>query len=1362
MGVDGVFDTAVDEYVCYQAKFRTGRPSLAWTEIATFFGLADFAAQRLLFTNCDDVSEIAEQRRNVVFIRGSDLDRLTIEDFNAMRAWLAGAAVDIPTKSPKPHQEKAIDKIVHAFATKTRVTALMACGTGKTLVALWTAERLEARSVLVLVPSLALVRQVLHEWLHETNWSDVEYLCVCSDESVDRGNDELLVRPSDVDFKVTTQTSVVRQFLNRESTATKLVFCTYQSSGVVATAAEGLRPFDFGVFDEAHKTAGREGAKFGVALADERLEIARRLFMTATPRHYDVEVRDKSGDAKLVYSMDVPEVYGPVAHRLPFSEAAELDIITDYEVLVSFVTSEMVTNELLRRGVVLVEGEEIKAQQVANQIALQSAIKNYGATKIFTFHSRVASARSFTSSGPEGIHSHLPDFHCAHVNGAMPTAHRERLMREFAGAPRALLSNARCLTEGVDLPAVDMVAFLSPRRSLVDIVQAVGRAMRKSPGKKVGYVLVPLYVEQARNESIKDAVLRSNFDEVWRVLQRLKEHDDLLAQIIADMRIERGKTGGFDDSRFREKVHVLGPELALEDLRRFISSACVDAIGESWFECYGELISYKKAFGNCDVPKRMRERKKLANWVVQQRVSRNAGTLSQDKIALLDRLEFKWHPGGHRWRANYLALREYKERVENCRVPQKWKENPVLARWVQEQRRRRKANQLSDDRIQLLDELGFDWTGDVSSWEQRFEQLREYKERFGNTRVPVHWTENPKLGGWVTAQRYRKRSNRLNSRYEKRLTELGFDWELEGTITTASWERMLQALITFKAKNGHLDVRRETENESLAQWIARQRRRFREKRLTATQLERLTDVGFEFAGKTQSVGEAWDRMFAKLAKISGLNGSLKFHRNDNVPIVLKRWCTEQRKLRSAGQLSDQQIDRLNSIGFEWLSTRGKSMPKGSSRPDTTTRSWQQMFDALVEYFKIHGDYNVPQRWAANPELGRWVMSQRSAKRQDRISAEHERKLTAIGFNWRVHDASWDKMFEKIRLYLAKPSARSRKSSIPATLRSWAITQRLSYRRGTLDADRVAKLSNIGFEWDPHESRWQKLYAQLQEYESIHNHCRVPAEWKDNPQLAHWVAVQRRQKKLSRLPTERITKLELLGFDWNSGGSPRATRAPKADHWDQTLIALKAFKEERGHCRVPQRFKENGQLADWVSRVRTSRNKGKLSAEQKRILTELGFDWNPVRNRWDYMFDQLVEYKKEHGHTNVPQHSGKYLELAHWVRNQRAAKRYNRPIIAERGKRLDEIGFSWRLVDPLSWESMFESLGEFKKIYGHRNVPQHWKENKRLGKWVNTQRTAYKRGKLSAEKQKLLEEIGFAWRLPPTNKRLVPLSTSVAA
>ena len=180
--------------------------------------------------------------------------------------------------------------------------------------------------------------------------------------------------------------------------------------------------------------------------------------MTATPRYYKVGSDRGLAGARLAFSMDSTETYGPVAYRLPFSVAARNRIICDYKVVISMVTSEMVNEERRRASIVVVDGEEIKAQQVANQIALASAVKQYGVRKIFTFHSKVKSAQSFTSPGAEGVASHLPGFLTLHINGAMPTARREERMSAFRNATTALMSNARCLTEGVDVPTVDMVA----------------------------------------------------------------------------------------------------------------------------------------------------------------------------------------------------------------------------------------------------------------------------------------------------------------------------------------------------------------------------------------------------------------------------------------------------------------------------------------------------------------------------------------------------------------------------------------------------------------------------------------------------------------------------------------------------------------------------------------------------------------------------------------------------------------------------------------------------------------------------------------------------------------------------------------
>ena len=1271
MGVDGIFETLADEPVCYQAKFRRGRPALTWGELGTFFGLADSGNSRLVFTNCDDIASVAEQRPGAVFVRGSDLDRLAADDFRVIEAWLAGAVVPAKRKSPLPHQQSAIDDILRGLARHDRATARMACGTGKTLVAMWVAERLETRTVLILLPSLALVRQTLHEWLHETNWADLAYLCVCSDPTVASEEDALIVRPCDVDFKVTTQSADVRRFLERATDSVRLVFSTYQSSSIVAQGVAGLPAFDLGIFDEAHKTAGRDGARFAFALTNERLAISRRLFLTATPRHYHLSTRDKFAPSKIVFSMDAPDVYGPVVHRLPFGTAARLGVITDYKVLISIVTSSMVTDEAIRRGIVLVEGEPIKARQVANQIALQSVIERYEVRKIFTFHSRVASARSFTSAGAEGIATHLPTFHCDHINGEMPTALRERRMREFEAAPRAIMSNARCLTEGVDVPTVDMVAFLSPRRSLVDIVQATGRAMRLSPktGKKVGYVLVPLYVEQARGETVEEAVVRSDFADVWRVLHQLQEHDDLLAQTIAEMRTERGKTGGFDDSRFREKVEFLPPELSYEALRLAITAACLDAIGDSWFERYGQLVAYRERHGTCEMPHRLAKDKSLATWVINQRVLWKEGLLSRERIALLDKIGFKWSPKAHTWRENYLALLAYKEKHGNCRVPQEWAEDKRLAKWVSTQRVRWKRGQLNQERIAMLERVGFEWVTGLGTWDQRFAELVEFGKANGHLRVPARWPENRKLATWVVSQRSHRREGKLRAEWEKRLTSIGFEWDL--LTPDATWNRWFQRLHDFKSKNGHCNVTRaDREDGRLAAWVTSQRRARREGKLSAEAENRLDQLGFSWLPKPGYV--SWDDMFARLCTFREAKGHV------NVPPSwpdkkLARWVGTQRGLHREGALLPERLRKLESVGFKWRQSRAEL--KANPAADASEKIWDGFFKQLADYFKNFGDCNVPHEWHVNRPLARWVARQRNLHRADRLTAGQERRLAELGFTWGIHTESWEAMFAK-------------------------LAAQMEIERGGIK---------------PHFA----------------------------PKLLRWMNTQRQLKKQCRLAPEREAKLGEIGFAWQPHASVAHGR------WDALFRTLSAFKEKHGHCLVPQRWKEDRSLAGWVSEQRMARNRGALDPALEQRLTALGFNWDPVGGNWESMFAQLVEFHREHGHCNAPQKSRRYGKLATWVHNQRCARKVRRrSITPERAKRLEALGFKWTLIDPLSWEAMFAKLVEFKSLHGHCKVPQK-SGDKRFGKWVNTQRTQAKRGKLQTDRRRQLDEIGFVWNAKPS-------------
>ena len=324
MGADGVYKTWAGQYNAYQSKFRTGRPALTWQELSTFMGLTDQVGERVLFTNCDDLSSIMDDRSAFFCIRGNDLERLTKEDLEDIADWLRGAVFTPKRKNPLPHQLEALKAILAGLNEQDRVTAVMACGTGKTLVALWLAERMNAKRTLVLVPSLALVRQTLHEWLKETAWEQPRFIAVCSDPTVVRKKDEdtLVVHQRDLDFPVTTDAGEVHQFLAAPG-GIRIVFSTYQSAHVVGKASQGMNAFDLAIFDEAHKTAGREGRNLGFALEDRNLRIAKRVFLTATPRHYDVRKTNKEGDKALVYSMDQPATYGPIVHTLSFAKAAK-------------------------------------------------------------------------------------------------------------------------------------------------------------------------------------------------------------------------------------------------------------------------------------------------------------------------------------------------------------------------------------------------------------------------------------------------------------------------------------------------------------------------------------------------------------------------------------------------------------------------------------------------------------------------------------------------------------------------------------------------------------------------------------------------------------------------------------------------------------------------------------------------------------------------------------------------------------------------------------------------------------------------------------------------------------------------------
>jgi superfamily II DNA or RNA helicase len=1034
MGVDGIYETTDGELRAYQVKFRSRRPALTWEELSTFMGLTDQVSQRVLFTNCDTLPSLMQDRNGFVAIRGSDLDRLTPEDFAAMREWLHSGRVELERKQPRPHQDEALASIASGLAANDRATVVMACGTGKSLVALWAAERHASKTLLVLVPSLALVRQLLHEWLRETSWEQFSFTCVCSDPSVAKGADDLVVHQADLDFPVTTDSAVVRQYLSKPFNGTRIVFSTYQSAQVVADGmpvdSEGMRqPFDLGVFDEAHKTASRAGTRFSFALEDSNLPIRQRLFFTATPRHYDVRKKDKEGDNTLVYSMDRPEVYGPVVHTLSFAEAARRGIICDYKVVISVVTSAMVDDHLLKKGEVIVDGDAVKARQVALQVALQKAVEKYGVSRIFTFHGSVKAARSFTSDDSEGIAQHLPDFNTLHVSGEMPTARREDQMKAFRQADKAVMSNARCLTEGVDVPAVDMVAFISPRKSKVDIVQATGRAMRKSPGKEFGYVMVPLFVEQAVNESIEDALKRTGFDDVWDLLGAMREQDDVLVDIIRQMQEDKGRTGGYNDSRFSERVEVLGPSVSLETIRESITAECLDSLGVSWDEWFGALQAFVADKKHSKIPRAYVTERGLAlgNWIGTQRSI--FSTLSQQRKLALEGLPgWSWDVYADQWDEGYLSLCEFVEKYGHARPssvyisPEKFK----LGQWVAVQRL--KKDVMADDRKLKLEALsGWVWKALDEKWVNGFSRLKEYVEEFRDAAVPKDFTTNQgfRLGNWVSNQRVLREEMPEERRIL--LSSLpNWIWDSKET----AWELGLQYLKEYAESKGDCNVPRKYVTDDgyfLGSWLGNQR----QKRAVLS-IERREKLEALPCWVWNEKDDTWDSWYQMLCLYFAHHGTsmipAKYVTEEGYK--LGNWVSNQRKLRD--ELYEDRRNKLESLGdWSW---------------DVLDAMWEKGYKYLVEYVNRENSCLISSKFVTEEgyKLGSWVQVQRSSR--EKLTLSKKCKLESLnGWVWDALAEKWEIGFR----YFQEFSRSEEHCNIPKKLLSadgyrvgqWAADQR---------------------------------------------------------------------------------------------------------------------------------------------------------------------------------------------------------------------------------------------------------------------------------------------------------------------------------
>ena len=1108
-GIDGVYEDQAGNYIPYQVKYRTDMDTLPYGEISAFLGITEKSLQdRMIFTNARKLSVDVANRTGVRSFRADKFHELTEADFRRINDWLTDKKVETGKRwDPLPHQKAAIEKITEGLKEADRTTAVMACGTGKTLVALWAAEAQDPKTVLVLVPSLALLSQTLPDWCKQTSWGErFRYLCVCSDASVDRSakEDGYALRQQDLEFSVTTDPNVVKGFLADNKSGVNVIFSTYQSAEVVA---EGLKEqtVDLGIFDEAHKTTGPKEGLFAFGLSDKNIRIKKRLFLTATPRHYKLNKRDKDGDFQVV-SMSDEAVYGKVSYRLPFSTAVAAGIIVPYKVIISVSLNKDVDAELLRRGSTRVRRDEIQAKWVANQIALKRAIEKTAASKIITFHSRVNLAEDFAGDDARGFKEHVKGFDVFHVNGSQNAADRKALLEGFKTAPKGLITNARCLTEGVDVPAVDMVAFVDPRKSKIDIAQAAGRAMRQSKAtqKKLGYIVVPLFIEQNKGETEVEAFTRSGFDEVAEVLAAMLESDDDLVDTIKEMQEARGRGEKFNPRQLHEKIQVIGPAINLDKLTESIDVEILDRLGVNWDRWFGLLCKFHARTGHCRVAGiHLEDGLSLGTWVEKQRVKRFQ--LSQNQVRRLDSLGFSWDPIAEQWDLLFLILQKFKDRTGHCLVSSKHSEEGVnLGTWVEKQRS--KKSQLSPLQIAKLDSIGFSWDPREERWMAAYSAVKEFRQREGHCSVPSGVVIGGlDIGIWVMKQREKKSS--LSKEKIGLLDEIEFNWDPR----EERWKVAFETISSFFRRKGHCRPPNDlmAGDINLRTWIEYQRSN--KNSLSEDQIRKLNSLGFSW----DPVKEKWEEAFILLKKFHEKHGHSRVPGNHSEDgLKLGNWVMKQRE--NFSRLSHERIKRLNMLDFSW---------------DPITEQWEIAFNALTDFKKREGHCRVPPSLeSAGLNLGNWVMKQR--EKRSRLTPDQIQRLNSLGFSWDPITEQWEIAFNALKAYYDSNGH----CNVPVgfhgggvNLGIWTISQRS--RKSRLAPDQLSRLNGINFCWDPIKEKWDKAYAALVKFHKREGHCHVGKDVViDGVKLGHWASNQRQKK--SKLNADRIKRLNSLNFNWS--------------------------------------------------------------------------------------------------------------------------------------------------------------------------------------------------------------------------------------
>ena len=976
---------------CYESKYY-----LKKRDIDSFLSESNRKeiAGRILVATTDRLGGakyvINAQEKKVVPILLKDLEQSKLKFPSILKNLKPVKKKKKPT--PRPHQTEAINAVIAGLETADKGQMIMCCGTGKTFTSVWIKEALKSQTTLVLLPSLGLLSQTLREWTDACN-EDFNFRCVCSDATISADDDEDM-SILDLGTIVTTEPENIEKFLL--TSGNKVIFCTYQSSPLIAQVQQNLNipEFDIVFADEAHRCAGKVSSDFACVLDENKIRARKRLFMTATPRVFSTAVKTAAeGRGVDIACMNDTQKFGKVLHHLTFKKAIAAEILTDYKVVIVGVDKPMIKAWIDQRELMTTDsGLETDAQTLAAHIGLMKVMRDHDLKRVISFHSRIKRAADFVTEHKNLLNwikaEHKPSgkIEADYVSGKMRVGDRSRKIKQLATLEgvgiidRMLLANARCLSEGVDVPALDGVAFIDPRKSQVDIVQAVGRAIRNSANKTHGIIVLPVFISDGDNPQAE--LEKSCYKPIWDVLNALKSHDDVLAEELDNFRTELGRRGDRSVGGFSKIVIDLPCTIVENGFVDALNARLIEITTVSWHFWYELLLEYAEEFKTSRVPYGFRYKDfNLGSWLSNQRRKRNK--IDLDKIQLLEALpQWSWDALEDKWEEGFSYLKQYVDEYGHSKVPtQLIYGNFKLGSWLCNNKR--KKDKLSLDKIELFESLPqWSWNTIEYQWNEGFEFLKKYVVEFNNAKVPLRFKyENFNLGAWVRNQRNKK--DKIDSEKIILLESLPlWSWD----VIEDRWNEGFEFLKIYAKEYGNAIVtdKCKYENFNLGVWVSTQRST--KNSLSSDRIKKLESLPqwhWDINEKKWNEGFAYLKKYITQYGDSRVPDELKYQ-----DFNLGSWVSSQKRAKTTNTLIDKRIKLLESL------------PQWSWNP--LEDRWNEGFECLKKYVSEYGHSKVPRRMEYNNyTLGQWCSTQR--KRKERMSIERILLLESLsGWVWCVN------------------------------------------------------------------------------------------------------------------------------------------------------------------------------------------------------------------------------------------------------------------------------------------------------------------------------------------------------------------------